>query len=168
MALYYYQAAIPPLTAHMRQLKHVLELGLAHAEANEFEPEILLQSRFTPDMFPLVRHVQIATDLAKACVARLLNQPPVSWEDNEKTFEELFARCDKAVTVLSDAKENDYADVGKDKIGFKLMGKEMNFPADVYLFRFVLPNVYFHSTTVYALLRHNGVKLGKMDYLGEF
>lgn len=161
-----YQASVPVLARALNNLAAVLAKGAAHAETKRFDPTVLLGMRLTPDMFPLTRQVQIATDVAKACPARLTGQEPPSWPDDEATFAELEARIRKAVAFL-DTFPAERIDGSEDRlVTLKVRGESLRMTGRDYLFQFVLPNVYFHVTTSYALLRHAGVELGKPDYIG--
>lgn len=166
-ALSMHQASVPVLLRALKNLRHVLEKGEAHAREKGYEPTILLQSRLAPDMLPLVRQVQIATDTAKFAVARLSAAESPRFEDAETTFDELYARLEAVADYLRTF--DDAALAGSEDRRITLTTRtrgELVFDGRGYLFGFVLPNVFFHLTTAYAILRHNGVPLGKMDYLG--
>jgi len=166
-ALSMHQASVPVLLRALKNLRHVLEKGEAHAREKGYEPTILLQSRLAPDMLPLVRQVQIATDTAKFAVARLSATESPRFEDAETTFDELYARLEAVAEYLRTF--DDAALAGSEDRRITLTTRtrgELVFDGRGYLFGFVLPNVFFHLTTAYAILRHNGVPLGKMDYLG--
>jgi hypothetical protein len=161
------QASIPSLELALNALSAVLDKAEAYAAAKKIDASVLLNTRLAPDMFPLIKQVQTATDLAKNGSSRLAGVEPPRYEDTEKTIEELKARLAKTVTylkTLDTAKIDASADreiifpLGPVKKG------EMN-GAD-YLNHFMLPNVYFHVTTAYAILRHCGLELSKSDYLG--
>jgi uncharacterized protein len=161
-----YAASIPVLDRALANLHALLAKAAAEAASRGFDPAVLLQSRLFPDMFPLVRQVQIATDIAKGCGARLAEVELPSWPDTETTFEELLARIERARAFLAilDAAAIDAA--AERSITLKLARGSFSFTGTHYLQRFVLPNVFFHSATAYNLLRHNGIPLGKMDFLG--
>ncbi|SDR02676.1 hypothetical protein SAMN05428982_2946 [Pseudoxanthomonas sp. CF385] len=166
-ALSMHQASVPVLLRALKNLRHVLEKGEAHAREKGYEPTILLQSRLAPDMLPLVRQVQIATDTAKFAVARLSATESPRFEDAETTFDELYARLEAVAEYLRTF--DDAALAGSEDRRITLTTRtrgELVFDGRGYLFGFVLPNVFFHLTTAYAILRHNGVPLGKLDYLG--
>ncbi len=138
------------------------------AEARKIDLAVLVNSRLAPDMHPLSRQVQIASDIAKSGVARLSQIEPPSFEDTETTFDELRARIAKTVDFISGV-DPAAMDGAEDRtIALKFPQGEMSFSGRDYLTGFVLPNVYFHITTAYLILRHNGIEIGKMDYIGGF
>ncbi|MBX5462996.1 MAG: DUF1993 domain-containing protein [Steroidobacteraceae bacterium] len=153
--------------AHMlRNLSALLDKGLAHAEAKKFDPAVLVNARLAPDMFPLSRQVQIATDMAKAAVARLTGQEPPRYEDTEQTMEELKARIAKTIDYIESAPASAFEGSEDRDIRIPLRDRTLEMKGLQYVRQWVLPNFYFHVTTVYALLRHNGVDIGKRDFLG--
>jgi uncharacterized protein len=158
---------VPTLTHSLGQLRHVLRKGHTHAQAQGWDPAVLLSMRLAPDMFPLTRQVQIATDIAKGAGARLTASEAPKFEDNETTFEELDARIARAIAYLESlpAAAFDGAETRAITIPTRARG-DLHFNGRGYADGFVLPNVYFHATTAYALLRHAGVPLGKADFLG--
>lgn len=168
MALSMYQASIPVFVRALSNLKHVLQKGEAHATEHGYSPDVLLQARLFPDMLPLVRQVQIATDMCKNGAARLAGVDPVPFPDEEKTFPELIARIDRALGVLQgfDAAKLEGSESRPVSFMTRTNG-EMKFDGQGYLLTFVLPNLYFHSSIAYALLREAGVPLGKTDFLGQ-
>ena len=167
MSITMYQASAPVLKRTLSNLVVILEKGAAHAEARKIDPSVLLGSRLFPDMFALTRQVQIATDMSKGCVARLAGDEPVKLEDGETTFAELIARVKKVISIIDGYKpEQIDGSEGRD-IVLKSPRGDMQFKGLAYLQGFVLPNVYFHVTTTYNILRHNGVELGKMDFIGQ-
>ncbi|ULQ47616.1 DUF1993 domain-containing protein [Flagellatimonas centrodinii] len=161
-----YAAAVPPLSRALQNLKTVLGKAAAHAEAQGWDAAVLLQARLFPDMFPLVRQVQIATDMAKGCGARLTGAEVPSWPDDEIDFAGLQARIDRACELLAGLDPTAFDGAADRAITLKTPRGELAFTGLSYLQGFVLPNVYFHCTTAYNLLRHNGVPLGKRDFLG--
>jgi hypothetical protein len=166
MSLSMYQATVPVFVRSLQNLRHVLEKGEAHAKATKIAPQALLESRLIDDMLPLVRNVQIATDMAKNGSARLAAVEPLRFEDNESTFSELYARIERAIDYV-----NTFAPVLIDgsetrKITFRSGSAELNYQGKAYLTEFLLPNFFFHCTTSYAILRKAGVELGKKDFLG--
>jgi uncharacterized protein len=168
MSLNMYQASIPVFIRMLGNLSTILDKTLAHAEAKKIDPSIFINARLTPDMYPLSRQVQIATDMVKGCAARLAGIDVPSYEDNETTFADLQARIAKTVAFLQSVSAEQINGSEERKVTLKLRGKEVNFIGQPYLLDFVLPNLYFHITTTYAILRHNGVEIGKMDYLGSY
>jgi hypothetical protein len=161
------QALLPALTIGLEALSKVFDKGAAFAAARKFDPALLLGMRLAPDMFALTRQVQVATDLAKNGAARLAGVEPPRFEDSETTIDQLKDRIARAVTFIKslDPKK---IDASADRvITFPLgpVNKGQMTGAD-YLNHFVLPNFYFHCTAAYAILRHGGVEVGKMDFLG--
>lgn len=162
-----YVASVPPIIRSLTNLRSILEKAAAHAEAKKIDPSVLINARLYPDMFPLSRQVQIATDVAKGAVSRLAGLEPPKYEDNETIFPELLARIDKTIALLESCKP-EQIDGSEDRtITLPMHDKTVTFKGLAYLYNFVLPNVYFHITTVYAILRHNGVEIGKKDFLGN-
>jgi hypothetical protein len=163
-----YQASVPVLSRVLNNLSSILEKAEAHAEAKKIDQAVFINARLAPDMFALARQVQIATDTAKGCVARLSGSDIPSYEDSETTFAELRARIGKTVAFLESVPAARIDGSEERTIMLKLGGNETRFSGQSYLLNFVLPNLYFHVTTTYAILRHNGVEIGKRDYLGGF
>jgi hypothetical protein len=162
-----YEIAVPPMIRSLTNLRSILEKAATHAETKKIAPSVLVNARLYPDMFPLVRQVQIATDVAKGAVSRLAGVEPPKYEDVETTFEELFARVDKTVALLESTDPKQLEGSEENTILLPMHDKTVTFKGLPYLVDFVLPNVYFHVTTVYAILRHNGVEIGKKDFLGN-
>ena len=167
MSISMYQASIPNLVHMLRNLAAILAKAAAHAEAKRIDPSVLLNSRLYPDMFSLTRQIQIATDTAKGCGARLSGQEPPKYEDTEASFPELSARIQKTIAYLESLKAETIDGSEERAIALKLRDASVTFQGTVYLFNFVLPNFHFHVSTAYAILRHNGVELGKQDFLGK-
>lgn len=166
MSLSMYQASVPVCIRMLRNLRVILDKGAAHAEAKKIDPAVLMGSRLFPDMFALSRQVQIAADMGKSCAARLAGVEPPKFDDNETNFAELKARIDKTVDYLKTFKpEQIDGSEGRD-IKLQMRTGPLEFKGQVYLLHFVMPNLYFHVATAYNILRHNGVELGKMDFLG--
>ncbi|MBD9478815.1 DUF1993 domain-containing protein [Pseudoxanthomonas sp. PXM02] len=163
-----YQVSVPVFLRALGNLRHVLEKGEAHARERGDDPAVLLQARLYEDMLPLVRQVQIATDTAKFGAARLAGLESPRFEDTETTFDELYARLDAVSDYLRTFDEA--ALQGSETRAVTLSTRtrgDLQFDGRGYLFGFALPNLFFHVTTAYAILRHNGVPLGKVDYLGQ-
>lgn len=167
MTISMYQISVPVFVRALRQLKHVLQKGEAYAQEKGFDPAVLLQTRLFPDMFPLLRQVQIATDLGKNGAARLAAVEPLKFEDDETDFAQLHARIDRALDYLGTfrAEQIDGSEGRPVSVMTRARG-ELKFDGQTYLLTFVLPNLFFHVTTAYDLLRHTGVPLGKVDFLG--
>lgn len=167
MALSMYQASIPVFISKLNNLSAILKKGEAYALARKIEPEVLVNARLYPDMFPLSRQIQIATDVVKGCAARLAGTEVASFPDTEKTFPELQARIAKTVELLKAFTPQQIDGSQQRKVTLKLKGKDTSFLGQPYLLHFVLPNFYFHISMAYAILRHNGVDIGKADYLSD-
>ena len=160
-----YDATIPPLSRTLNNLAHLLKKGEEHAEAKGFEPAVLFNARLFPDMYPLSRQVQIATDMSKGAAARLAGVEIPSYEDDETTFADLQARIVKTLTFLESVTPAQFAGAEIRQIELMVRKAKMEFTGQDYLLKWVMPNVYFHVTTAYNILRHNGVELGKPDFL---
>ena len=168
MSLTMYQASIPAFVRMLGNLSAILDKAAAHAEAKKIAPAIFIYARLAPDMFPLSRQVQIATDMVKGCAARLAGIEVPSYEDNEATFEELQARVAKTIAFLQSISAEQIDGSEERDITVKFGSREFKFLGQAYLVDFVIPNFHFHLTSTYAILRHNGVDIGKMDYIGSF
>lgn len=166
MTLSMYQVAIPLLAHNLNSLVGVLEKGAAYAEAKQIEPAVLIGTRLYPDMFPLSRQVQIASDVARRGAARLAGVEAPAIEDNEATFPELMTRLQATVAYLKTFTPEQIDGTEAKTIELPVGGETMTFDGQTFLLYFVLPNVYFHITTAYDILRHCGVEVGKRDYLG--
>lgn len=163
-----YEACVPPLLRALNNLKGILAKGEAYAGSKKVGEQVILQSRLAVDMYPLVKQVQIAADIAKGAAARLSGSEVPSHPDTETTFAELYARLDKTIALLESVSESGFNNAETRNVTLKFGPKEYHFNGLQYLTGFVLPNVYFHVTTTYAILRHNGVELGKADYTGGY
>jgi hypothetical protein len=165
MSLTLYEASIPAFLGMLNTLSAILDKGAAYADARKIDPSVLVNARLAPDMHPLSRQIQIAADSAKGAAARLAGVEVPSFPDTETTFPELKARIEKTIAFLKSL-DPDKFEGAEDRTIAQPMGPNViEFPARAYLFEFVIPNFYFHATTTYAILRHNGVELGKPDYL---
>jgi hypothetical protein len=166
MTLSMYQAAVPNLLQSLEAFDAILEKAAAHAAAKGIAESAFLQARLFPDMFPFVRQVQIATDMAKGGVGRLGGAEVPRMEDNEASFDELRARIRRTCDFIRSVPAAD-VDGSEDRdITLQAGKRTLEFKGQPYLLNFVIPNVYFHLATAYALLRHNGVELSKGDFLG--
>jgi len=148
-------------------LSELLDKGAAYAEAKKFDSSVLVSSRIAPDMFPLSRQVQIACDMVKNGVARLAAQEAPKFEDNEKTIDELKARIAKTIAFLKSVPASALEGSEDRDIKIPLGPQTIEMKGLPYLHAFVVPNFFFHATMVYALLRHNGVDVGKRDFIGK-
>ena len=165
MTLSMYKASIPTLKHMLNSLASILEKAAAHAASKKIAPEVFINARLFPDMFALAKQVQIATDQAKGCAARLAGVDIPKFEDTESSFEELQARIARTIAFLDgfDASQIDGSE--ERDIAFQIHEKKFEFKGQTYLLNWVLPNFYFHVTTAYNILRHNGVDIGKRDFL---
>ena len=166
MAISMYDFSVPVLTRGLTNLSAVLDKAAAHAAAKKFDPAVLAQSRLYPDMYPLVRQVQIACDTAKGAAGRLAGIEVPKHEDNEATLAELKARIAKTVDFLKSVNRDRLKDAESRDIEIKFPNGSWKFTGIAYLADFVLPNFYFHTSIAYALLRKAGVDIGKGDFLG--
>jgi len=159
------QVSVPVFLQGLKGLKGVLAKAAAHAEAKKIDPQVLLQARLYPDMLPLLRQVQIACDFAKGAAGRLASDDMPTFEDNEQSFADLDARIDKTVAYIQglSAASVDGSEL-KDIVLIR-RGESFTFKGQDYLLEQALPNFWFHVTTAYAILRHNGVEVGKKDFL---
>ena len=167
MTISMYQASAPRFVNILKNLSAILDKAQAHAEARKIDPLVLTASRLYPDMYPLTRQVQIACDTAKGAVARLAGVEIPKHEDTEQTFDELKARIAKVIDFIGTVKPAQVDGTEDKELGLRLGGQERRFQGMQYLLGFVHPNFYFHVTTAYGILRHNGVEIGKRDYIGE-
>jgi hypothetical protein len=166
MSISMYQASVPVFQRMLKSVDAVLDKGAAYAAERKFDPSVLLTARLFPDMFALTRQVQIATDHAKGATARLAGLPVPSFADTEATFPELKARIAKTLDFIATVKPAQIDGSEARDISLKAGPRELSFKGQDYLLFFALPNFYFHVTTAFAILRHNGVPIGKLDYLG--
>jgi hypothetical protein len=166
MPLTMYQASAPRFANTLRNLSAILDKAQAHAEAKKLDPAALTQARLFPDMFPLVRQVQIACDTAKGAVARLAGLEVPKHEDTEQTFAELKARIAKTLDFVESAKPAQLDGAEEKEITLKMRSGDVKYKGLQYLLGHAYPNFYFHVTTAYNILRHNGVEVGKKDYIG--
>jgi len=158
--------SVPVFDRTLAALSAILGKAAAHAEARKIDPAVLLGARLFPDMFPLTRQVQIACDFAKGAAARLVGQEPPAWADDETSFAHLQARIERTRAYIATFPAAQFEDAPTRSIELKLRSGTMQFEGLPYLAHYVLPNFYFHATTAYNILRHNGVELGKRDFLG--
>jgi hypothetical protein len=166
MPLTMYQASAPRFANTLRNLSTILDKAQAHVEAKKLDPAALTQARLFPDMFTLVRQVQIACDTAKGAVARLAGLEIPKHEDTEQTFAELKARIAKTLDFVESAKPAQLDGAEEKEITLKMRSGDVKYKGLQYLLGHAYPNFYFHVTTAYNILRHNGVELGKKDYVG--
>lgn len=168
MSLSMYQASVPVFVRMLDNLSKILDQAVQYCEEKKIDPSVLINARLAADMYPLARQVQIATDMAKGCAARLAGMEVPVYEDNETTFPELQARLAKTLAFIQSVSAEQIDGSEERTVTLKLRGKEVSFRGQPYLLHFVLPNFYFHITIAYAILRHNGLAIGKMDYIGNY
>jgi len=167
MTISMYQASIPVSIRTLNNLVAILEKGSTHAETKKIDPSVLINSRLSPDMFPLSKQVQIASDIVNRGVARLAGIEAPKFEDNETTFSQLIDRIQKTISHLNTFKPEQIDGSEERAITLQMRDNTLSFQGMPYLLYFVLPNLYFHVTTAYDILRHCGVELGKQDFLGQ-
>ena len=167
MSLSMYSTSIPVFRRMLGSLGAVLETAETHALARKIEPAALLQARLFPDMFPLIKQVQVASDFAKGASARLAGAEVPQFDDNELSFAELQQRITKTLGYIDSLPRDAIEASGERPVTHGAGERARRFDSgEAYLTGFVLPNFYFHVTTAYAILRHNGVPIGKRDFLG--
>jgi len=166
MSISMYTASVPVFIKTLTNMVGWLDKAEAHAKARNFDPAVYLTLRLAPDMLPLPAQVRIAGDSAKGCAARLAGKEPPAFEDNETTLEQLRERIRKTVAYLEGVSANDIDGSEQREIVIPARNREpRRFKGEYYLKHYALPNFFFHATTLYALLRHNGVDLAKSDFL---
>jgi hypothetical protein len=162
-----YQASAPRFVNTLKNLSAILDKAQAYADTKKIDPTVLTSYRLYPDMFTMARQVQVACDTAKGAVARLAGVEVPKHEDTERTLAELKARIAKTIEFIGTIKPAQI-DGSEDKdITLKLGRQEVKFKGMQYLLGFAHPNFYFHATTAYDILRHNGLDIGKQDYIGN-
>jgi hypothetical protein len=168
MSLSMYDASVPVFRQMLGSLSAILDKAEAHASARKIEPAALLQARLYPDMFPLTRQVQIAADFAKGACARLAGAEVPRYDDSEQGFAELRQRIAKTLAFIDGLPRAAIAASEERDIVLTVAGNPRQFKGQPYLVHYALPQFFFHATTVYAILRHNGVEIGKRDFIGTF
>ena len=166
MTISLYQASVPVIQKSLTALKGVLAKAAAHADARKIEESVFLGSRLYPDMFPLSRQVQIAADFGKGPIARLAGVELPKYDDTEMTFAALAARIDKTLAFIGTFKPEQIDGQEDRDINLTIAGNPVTLKGQPYLMHFALPNLYFHMSMAYAILRHNGVEVGKRDFVG--
>jgi uncharacterized protein len=163
-----YSMAMDTFVPMLGTLSTLLDKGAAHMRAKGLPPDTLLEARLAPDMFPLARQVQIACDQVKSAAARLTGQEPPKFEDNEQTLDELKARIRRTLDYVASVPSSAYASAETRRVGFPLTNDMvLDMDGVQYLRDWALPNFYFHVVTAYDILRHEGVQIGKQDYLAH-
>jgi hypothetical protein len=167
MPLTMHSASVPVFVRMLNNMLGWLDKAEAHAKARKFDPNKYVGMRLTPDMLPFERQIQIATDHVKGCTARLAGLEPPKWPDDEKTLDELRARIRKAIDYAQSVPAEKMAGSDAREVTIPAgPNRTFTFPGEVFMKSFSLPNIFFHVTMAYALLRQAGVELGKVDYLG--
>ena len=164
-----YTSSIPVFQQMLGGLQTVLHKAEAHVTDKKIDPNALLQARLFPDMFPLLRQVQVASDFAKGVSARLAGVDVPKMEDNEQTFAQLQTRIATVLTFMGGLDASTFDEAATREIITQAgTPKEKRFTGQSYLLNYGLPHFFFHTTTCYAILRHNGVEVGKKDYIGSY
>ena len=167
MSISMYEACAPRFASMLRNLDAILGKAQAHAAAKKIDPAVLISARLFPDMLPFVKQVQIATDHAKGAVARLAGVEVPRFEDTEQNFDELRARLAKTIAFVESFSAEQIDGSEDREITLRAGGKDLAFKGMPYLIGYAIPNFYFHLVTAYNILRHNGIEIGKGDYLGK-
>lgn len=167
MTLSMYQTSIPGFILGFTNFSALLDKAAAYCQEKKIDESVLVNARLYPDMLPLSRQVQIASDIVRRGVARIAGVEAPAMEDKEATFAELKARLATTISYLKSFKPGQIDGTEARKIELKVGGHDLAFTGQDYLLKFVIPNFYFHETAAYAILRHNGVAIGKMDFLGN-
>lgn len=167
MKISMYQASVPVCIKALNNLKNILKKGEQFAETKKVKPEVLLNNRLAVDMYPLLKQVQIVSDTTKGAGGRLAGIELPKFEDNEQSFSDLYTRIDKTIAFLESIKPEQVDGSEEKEIVLKFGPNEFRFDGINYLLGFVLPNLGFHMSAAYNILRHNGVALGKSDFLGS-
>ena len=167
MSISMYQASVPRFANILGNLSNILDKAQAHVDAKKLDAAALTSYRLFPDMLPMTAQVQIACDAAKGVVARLAGVAIPAYEDNEKTLADLKARIAKTIAFIQTVKPQQIDGTEDKEIVIKRGDKETRYKGMQFLLGHALPNFYFHVTTTYNILRHNGIEIGKRDYLGN-
>ena len=167
MSISMYQASIPHFILMLGNLSSILDKTDAHAKAKNIDQVVFVNARLAPDMYPLGRQIQIAADMAKACAARLAGIDVPRDEDDETTFADLKARIAKTITFLQSVNVDQINGSDGRMVTITMHDKEAVYSGQHYLLDIIIPHFYFHVTTAYAILRHQGVELGKSDYINN-
>ncbi|MEZ0210185.1 MAG: DUF1993 family protein [Methylophilus sp.] len=165
--MHLYDFSIAPLVRNLQNLKHILQQGELYAEQKKVAPEVILNSRLSVDMYPLTRQIQLVSDLSKGAGARLAGLEVPQYADDETSFEMLYARIDKTIDFLLQIQPAQLEGAESKEVVLTIRKADLTFTGLDYLEKWAMPNVYFHITTAYNILRHVGVPLGKTDYLGQ-
>jgi hypothetical protein len=161
-----FQASVPIFLRQLNALSAILDKAAGHARETGIDPSELINARLAPDMFPLSRQVQIATDHAKGAAARLSRREVPKYDDTESTFDQLKARIAKTIDFVKSVPAAEFEGAESRGVTLTIGGQPRSFSGEHYLVHFALPNFFFHVTTAYDILRHKGVPLGKRDFIG--
>lgn len=167
MTISMYQVAVPVFVRALGNLAHVLKKGEEHAKSKNVSDEVLLQTRLIPDMLPLIKQIQIACDMATRGAARLAGVEPQSFEDNETTLEQAYSRIERSIAYVKNFTPEQIDGSETRPIHLKMRNGEMHFEGQTYLLHFLIPNLFFHCTTAYDILREIGTDIGKSDFIGN-
>jgi uncharacterized protein len=167
MAISMYQVSVPVFIRMLNNLAVILGKAAAHCEARKIDPAVLINYRLYPDMFAFAKQIQIATDAAKNGTAYLAGAEPLKFDNTEQTFAELIARVNKTIEFVSGFRPEQIDGTEEKTVVIKRGETTVTYRGQDYLLNRVLPNFFFHISTAYDILRHNGVELGKKDYLGS-
>lgn len=167
MAISMYQVTVPTFTRILTSMDAILGKAAAYAQAKKIDDSVLVNARLYPDMLPLSSQVQIASDFARGTCARLAGMETPPFEDNETTLAALRTRIERSLEYVRTFKPEQIDGSETREIVRPLRGEPKKFTGQNYLVQFALPNFYFHATTTYAILRHNGVEVGKSDFIGS-
>jgi hypothetical protein len=166
MSFAIFDAAVTTPIKMLHNLDRILQRSVKFAGSRKIQPRVLLHSRLAPDMYNLCRQIQLTSDFAKGPAARLVGKEPPKMEDNETTMKQLRARIEKTHQYLAEFTSDQFDGAGDRQITIPMRDRTLEMTGGDYLLNFALPNFYFHYTTAYAILRHNGVQVGKVDFLG--
>jgi hypothetical protein len=161
-----YSMSVPVFVKTLGCLSAILDKAAAHAQARKIDPAVLLAARLYPDMFALTKQVQVACDFAKGSVARLAGQEPPKYDDTETTIDDLKARIARTIAFIQAFSEDQFRGAEEREVSLKIRDQVLTYRGYPYLAHVALPNFFFHAVTAYDILRHNGVELGKRDFIG--
>jgi hypothetical protein len=167
MTISLFQVSVPVYARQLNNLSAIIQKAIGYCAERKIDPAALLHARLYPDMFPLTHQVRFACNHAERGVCRLTGMEPLTRENNEATFEEHVTRIETAITFVKSANAKKMAGMEDRDITFPVGQNQMTLRGLDYLFQFSMPNFYFHVTTAYSILRHNGVQIGKQDFLGN-
>ena len=167
MKISMYAMSVPVFVKTLGNLSSILDKAAAHGQAKKIDPAVLLAARLFPDMFALAKQVQVACDFAKGAVARLAGVEPPKDDDSERTFDDLKARIARTIEYVSGFGEQHFEGADEREVVLKIRDRTLSYRGLPYLAHVALPNFFFHVVTAYDILRHNGVELGKRDFIGQ-